>query len=328
MPNLRRHFSPRIHPQVGVALVLGVVLAGDFCRAQTVAPVAGRTAAPIAVSGAAPKPIPAPPLTDAQQAVLHEPFVTFVSSLAANSGIKLVPIPAGTFAMGSPLDEKDRNQVEGPLTKVTLTRNFFLSATEVTQGQYEAVMGRNPSSFQAVGKDAPVENVSWDDAMAFCEKLATQEKTAGRLPDGYTFTLPTEAQWEFACRAGSTGPFAGDLDAMAWYLKNSGATTHPVARLQANAWGLYDMEGNVMEWCYDWYDTKYPGGAVSDPKGPATGFYRVCRGGRWNDAAAFCRSAARSGASQGRVDHVIGFRLALSCVTSARKAPVAASGER
>ncbi len=315
---------PGIRQRGWVARVFLFALACNFSRGQTGAPAATSASASPAATASAPAtatvplattalvPVPAPPLTAAQQAVLQGKFAAFVAQFAAGTGIKLVPIPAGTFLMGSPDDEADRNLVEGPQTKVTLTKDFFLGATDVTQGQYEAVMGQNPSGFKDAGKDAPVENVSWDDAMAFCQKLTAQERAAGRLPEGYVFTLPTEAQWEYACRAGTTGPFAGDLDAMAWYAKNSGGTTHPVGLKKPNAWGLYDMEGNVMQWCYDWYAVKYHGGEVADPKGPVEGFYRDARGGRWNDPAAMCRSAARSGASEGRVDHVIGFRVALS----------------
>jgi formylglycine-generating enzyme required for sulfatase activity len=138
---------------------------------------------------------------------------------------------------------------ERPVTWVTFTQAFWLGRTAVTQGQYQAVMGGNPSQFTAAGRDAPVEQVSWDEAMAFCQKLTEREKAAGRLPAGYAYTLPTEAQREYACRAGTEGSFAGDLDAMAWYEAHSGGTTHPVGLKQPNAWGLYDMHGNVWERC-------------------------------------------------------------------------------
>ncbi len=234
-----------------------------------------------------------------------------LSHLAADSGIKLVRIPAGTFLMGSAGGESGRANNEGPQTQVTLTRDFFVGATDVTQGQYEAIMGTNPSFFKAAGRDAPVESVTWDDAIAFCQKLTERERAAGRLPEGCAFTLPTEAQWEYACRAGTTGPFAGDLDAMAWYNKNSGRTTHPVGQKQPNAWGLYDMHGNVWEWVLDWYGD-YSGGAVTDPAGPTTGANRVHRGGSWSNAASDCRSADRHGdLASDRSSHSLGFRLAL-----------------
>ena len=173
-------------------------------------------------------------------------------------------------------------------------------------------MGSNPSGFK--GESLPVENVSWDDAMEFCRKLTTLERSAGSLPSGYVYTLPTEAQWEYACRAGTTGDYAGDLQAMAWFAENAGSTTHAVATKQANAWGLHDMHGNVWEWCADWYADKLPGGSVSDFKGAVAGSHRVYRGGCWWYDAAYCRSADRNWHSPGiRLDN-LGFRLALSSV--------------
>jgi formylglycine-generating enzyme required for sulfatase activity len=174
-------------------------------------------------------------------------------------------------------------------------------------------MGTNPSSFTAAGKDAPVERVSWRDAMDFCRKLTAREREAGRLPAGYAFTLPTEAQWEYACRAGTTGAYPGNPDAMAWTLGNSDGTTHPVATKQPNAWGFYDMMGNVLEWCYDWYDA-YPREPATDPRGPRHGYYRMARGGSWRMAAPVARSASRAGGSEGRLDYTMGFRVALSAV--------------
>jgi formylglycine-generating enzyme required for sulfatase activity len=203
---------------------------------------------------------------------------------------------------------------ERPVTWVTLTQPFWLGRTAVTQGQYQAVMGSNPSHFTTVGKDAPVEQLSWDDAMAFCMKLTEREKAAGRLPTGYAYTLPTEAQREYACRAGTEGPFAGDLDAMAWYGANSGGTTHPVGTKAPNAWGLYDVEGNVFEWCRDWYADKLPGGEVTNPLGPPSGSARVIRGGSWNYVAALCRSAFRLNREPAYRNFDVGFRLALSAV--------------
>jgi formylglycine-generating enzyme required for sulfatase activity len=181
----------------------------------------------------------------------------------------------------------------------------------VTQAQWEAVIRNNPSGFK--GADLPVEQVSWDDAMAFCRRLTERERAAGRLPDGYVYTLPTEAQWEYACRAGTTGPYAGDgnLDDMGWYSQNSGNTTHPVGQKRPNAWGLYDMHGNVWEWCRDWYGN-YPGGLVRDPTGPASGSYRVNRGGCWNYPATECHSASRYFLGPGDRLYFFGFRLALS----------------
>ena len=223
--------------------------------------------------------------------------------------LEMAYIRPGTFTMGSENGDSD----EKPLTRVTLTKGYWLGKTEVTQGQYEALMGANPSNFKNAGRDAPVEQVSWDEAMQFCRKLTEREHQAGRLPDGYEYTLPTEAQWEYACRAGTTADYAGNLDAMAWYNQNSGNTTHPVAQKQANAWGLYDMHGNVWEWCRDWYGN-YQGGSVTDPTGPTSGTLRVGRGGGWGDGAGRCRSAGRSGDGPGYRGRDLGFRLALGSV--------------
>jgi formylglycine-generating enzyme required for sulfatase activity len=233
-------------------------------------------------------------------------------SLPGNVALDLVWIAPGTFTMGSPATEANRNSEEGPQTQVTLTKGFWLGKYLVMQGQYQAVMGSNPSCFSALGKDVPVEQVSWDDAMMFCQKLTAQERAAGRLPTGYIFTLPTEAQWEYACRAGTTGPYAGKLDAIAWYRDNSSGTTHPVGTKQANTWGLYDMHGNVCEWCADWYGESYPGGSVTNPLGPASGTYRVFRGGGWNFVAAGCRSAFRPKGWPRLRYYYLGFRVALS----------------
>ncbi|OQB96022.1 MAG: Serine/threonine-protein kinase pkn1 [Verrucomicrobia bacterium ADurb.Bin122] len=208
--------------------------------------------------------------------------------------------------MGSTNGESD----EQPVTQVEITRAFWLGKTEVTQSQWEAVMGSNPSSFK--GSDRPVECVSYDDALEFCRKLTARERAAGRLPSGYEYTLPTEAQWEYACRAGTTGDYAGSLGSMGWYGANSGNQTHPVAQKQANAWGLYDMHGNVWEWCLDWKGD-YAGGTVRDPAGPSSGSYRVYRGGGWGGTASCCRSANRNFFVPG-YRSFLGFRLALSSV--------------
>jgi formylglycine-generating enzyme required for sulfatase activity len=196
---------------------------------------------------------------------------------------KFAEICPGTFMMGSPDSEAGRNSAEGPQHQVTISKAFELQTTEVTQSQWQAVMGSNPSTFK--GKDLPVETVSWDDAQAFIAKLNAKG-------DGYRYRLPTEAEWEYAARAGTTGPYAGDLYAMAWYYPNSGRTTHPVGTKAPNAWGLYDMHGNVWEWTQDWYGG-YSSSAVTDPVGPSSGSYRVHRGGSWIYDSQYCRSAFR-----------------------------------
>jgi formylglycine-generating enzyme required for sulfatase activity len=231
--------------------------------------------------------------------------------------IKLVLIPNGTFMMGSPIEEEGRydNEVQH---KVTISRDYYLGATEVTQGQYEKVMGTNPSKFQKqviLNKDSsmyPVEKVSWEDAVSFCKRLSElpDEKTAGRV-----YRVPTEAEWEYACRAESETSFhfggSSKLsDDFAWF-GNSNKQTHPVGQKKPNAWGLYDMHGNVFEWCGDWFN-EYPKGAVSDPTGPKEGVLRVFRGGSWQFGAASGRSATRFYTGPlGRGDW-IGFRVAVS----------------
>ncbi len=229
-------------------------------------------------------------------------------------GMKLTLIPAGEFMMGSPDSALDASSAK-PQHRVRITKPFYLGATEVTQGQYEKVMGSNPSRFKESGPDAPVEQVSLEDAQEFCRKLSelAEEKKAGRR-----YRLPTEAQWEYACRAGNAEKYCyGDdesrLGDYAWYSKNSDGKTHQVGQKKANAWGLYDMHGNVWEWCEDWYDGMYYADfPTDDPTGPPGGSYRVHRGGGWNYFAWVCRSAARSNyGSPGYRDPDLGFRVAL-----------------
>jgi len=215
-------------------------------------------------------------------------------------------LPAGTFTMGSAGGAAD----EKPTTQVTLAR-FWLGQTEVTQAQYQILMGQNPARFRQPTR--PVENVSWADALTFCQRLTERERQAGRLPAGYAYTLPTEAQWEYACRAGATTDYLGDLGAVAWYEANSGNQTHPVGQKRANAWNLYDLQGNVWEWCLDWYGP-YAGGALLDPTGAPSGTLRVIRGGGWFHAASYCRASARRGNAPDAQSFNLGFRLALSPV--------------
>jgi formylglycine-generating enzyme required for sulfatase activity len=222
--------------------------------------------------------------------------------------LPLVWIAPGTFWMSS-------THGAGDDTEVTLTRGYWLGQTEVTQAQWQAVIDDYPLPFFTRGSDRPVETVSWDLVMIFCAKLTERERSAGRLPTGYVYTLPTEAQWEYACRAGTTGPFAGEIDALAWYDANSGGQTHPVASKRPNAWGLHDMHGNVQEWCADWFGP-YPGGRVNDPTGPAMGQYRVFRGGSWTGPAGWCRSAFRLFVQPASGNRGLGFRLALAPVST------------
>ncbi|MBN1847182.1 MAG: SUMF1/EgtB/PvdO family nonheme iron enzyme, partial [Deltaproteobacteria bacterium] len=193
-------------------------------------------------------------------------------------GMKFVYIFPGTFTMGSPANEKDRDDNELQ-HQVTLTKGFYMQTTEVTQGQWKDVMGNNPSYFKNCGDDCPLESISWNDAQEFINRLNRKE-------GAQKYRLPTEAEWEYACRAGSTtrfyfGDSESDLGEYAWYDGNSGGKTHPLAQKRPNAWGLYDMHGNVWEWCEDWYGETIHPGSVTDPIGASGGSYRVLRGGSW-----------------------------------------------
>jgi len=255
--------------------------------------------------------------------------------------------------MGSPADEPGRDDIENQ-HRVRLSRGFWLGRTEVTQGEWQTVMGRSLSAHaRAVGKDLefvynegrdwPMYQVSWDEAVEYCRKLTERERAAGRLPVGWVYRLPTEAQWEYACRAGSRGAVytggitirgdrnVSELDAIAWYGGNSsvgysgkgsdssgwpekqhaGDTSGPrkVGQKRANAWGFQDMLGNVYEWTSNWYGD-YPSGTTVDPRGPSTGDFRGYRGGSWFASGKFCRSAYRGRFSPGFRTNLVGFRVA------------------
>ncbi|MEI6786537.1 MAG: SUMF1/EgtB/PvdO family nonheme iron enzyme, partial [Verrucomicrobiota bacterium] len=232
---------------------------------------------------------------------------------------RFVWIPPGTFTMGSPPTEVDRFDSEGPQTAVTISRGFWMGKYEVTQGEYESVRGTNPSWFTG-DPNRPVEQVSWQDATAYCDALTQQERAAGRIPRGYDYRLPTEAEWEYACRAGTSTRFSyGDdhgytnLINYGWWDGNNGGTTHPVGQKLPNPWGLHEMHGNVWEWCQDWWSESLPGGIAVDPQGPATGPGRMGRGGGWDYNAKLCRSAFRAhfgGPGSWFVD--VGFRIVLA----------------
>jgi formylglycine-generating enzyme required for sulfatase activity len=230
--------------------------------------------------------------------------------------MKLVRIPKGTFMMGSPESEKKRSTTELQ-HEVTISKDYYLGIYEVTQKQFQKVMGKNPSRFQGSefqgdGSNYPVELVTWDDAVAFCERLSElpKEKKAGRI-----YRLPTESEWEYACRAGTKSAYCfGDdpelLGDYAWCGGNSNNRTHPVGEKMQNNWGLYDMHGNVYEWCSDWYGD-YSKGSATDPRGPKVGTFRVLRGGHFYGTY-LCRAAARDGSRPSRPDHFNGFRIAFS----------------
>ena len=222
----------------------------------------------------------------------------------AHPAIAMLWVAPGSFRMSS-------THGAGDDTRVTLTRGYWLGRTEITQAQWQAVMERIPVPSYFKGSDRPVERVAWDTVMEFCVNLTARERAAGRLPPDYEYTLPTEAQWEYACRAGTTGSYAGAIAAMAWYDANSGGQTHPVAQKQPNAWGFHDMHGNVQEWCADWYGG-YAGGRVDDPTGAVSGQFRVMRGGAWTGSAGNCRSGFRGWGPVQATHFSTGFRLALA----------------
>ena len=256
----------------------------------------------------------------------------------------MVYIPPGAFTMGSPESEAERS-TEETQHRVTLTRGFWMGKYEVTQGEYLELMGSNPSRFRnvpvfhygvpgsAVTNELrhPVEQVSWIDATNYCRRLTQIEVAAGRLPAEYTYRLPTEAEWEYACRGGATGAFhygpalsLGMANFYGFYEYDStngtrqvltntslGRTTL-VGSYSPNAFGLYDMHGNVLEWCLDWFGS-YPNSVATDPVGPATGSLRVARGGSWFHEGRYCRSASRSLSPPPRyLQYHLGFRVVLA----------------
>lgn len=211
-----------------------------------------------------------------------------------------VKIPAGEFKMGS--EKGDAN--EKPVHMVRISQGFEMGQYPVTQSQWEAVMGSNPSEFK--GPDRPVNRVSWEDVQEFIGRLNEREEEV-------TYRLPTEAEWEYACRAGSAteyffGDDAGQLGDYAWYGDNAEGETHPVGQKKPNVWGQYDMHGNVWEWCQDWFGG-YSKEPLTNPTGPASGSGRVIRGGGWIGAAANCRSSCRIGGDPGARIDILGFRL-------------------
>jgi formylglycine-generating enzyme required for sulfatase activity len=242
----------------------------------------------------------------------------FYRTLSQAGPTNMVFIPPNTFTLGSRTNEFGRMTDEGPQTTVTLSHGFWMSKFLVTQREYLAVIGSNPSGFPG-DLNRPVESVTWLDATNYCAKLTLQDLAAGRIPAGTHYRLPTEAEWECAARAGtSTQYYYGDdplsLTNFAWYGAIGGATTKPVGLKQPNAWGLYDMEGNVWEWCQDWYGP-YSGGAITDPQGPVSSALgvKVIRGGAWESFQTDCRSARRSteAVSPFISDFIIGFRVVL-----------------
>ena len=235
----------------------------------------------------------------AEQLALGDPLLNSL-------GMVLVPIPAGEFQMGSPAEEKGREHDETQ-HPVRITQPFYLGAREVTRGQYERVMGPHPGANDVQGKTKPVTKVSWNSAVEFCRKLSEQE--------GHDYRLPTEAEWEFACRAGTTTSYSFGhddtlLDQYAWHTANSGLTAHAGGQKPANRWGLHDMHGNVWEWCQDWIGSYRAGVLVVDPAGPTKGAFRVLRGGSFFSPPRDHRSANRNSDRPPSRYSSTGFRLA------------------
>jgi formylglycine-generating enzyme required for sulfatase activity len=234
-------------------------------------------------------------------------------------GVKLSWVAPGRFQMGSSAAEAGRSNDEGPQTLVTISRGFWLGTFMTTQEEWKAVaegvagLNGEPSFFR--GSRLPVEQVSWEDCQKWLQQL--NEVEARRLPRSFQYRLPTEAEWEFACRAGSStrfhfGDADGKLGDYAWYSQNSGGQTHPVGEKKPNGWGFYDTHGNAWEWCQDRYGGPLPGGNITDPKGPAAGLNRVFRGGSWGIAPPRCRSAYRVWNKPAYRDYTLGFRIALA----------------
>jgi formylglycine-generating enzyme required for sulfatase activity len=226
--------------------------------------------------------------------------------------LEMIWINAGSFTMGSPESEEGRSEGE-TIHVVKLTRGFWLGKYQVTQGHYEALTGTNPSQYKTAGLDAPVERVSWAQASEFCAKLSARERAAKRLPAGYEYALPTEAQWEYACRAGTSGAYGGSgvLGDMGWYYDNcESKSEQPVGKKRPNAWDLYDMHGNVCEWCADWMGPYQKEEAV-DPTGPKTGSAKILRGGSYCSIPRYCRSAIRFSDYPSSHQDDLGFRLSL-----------------
>jgi formylglycine-generating enzyme required for sulfatase activity len=241
----------------------------------------------------------------------------------------MVRIPAGTFLMGSPALEKERfgNEIQH---SVTLTRSFYMSRYEVTQREYVEVMGDTPGIDPDSGSHLPVRSVTWHGAMSYCARLTLSERSAGRLTVEWEYRLPTEAEWEYACRAGTTGPFHFGADLRATnanfngrkeYVGGTGEVnnrggvdlggTTMVGSYPPNSYGLHEMHGNVWEWCLDWYGG-YPSVNVIDPMGPTFGSRRVVRGGVWFAYAKYCRSAIRAASYPGETRFSVGFRPVLA----------------
>jgi formylglycine-generating enzyme required for sulfatase activity len=235
-------------------------------------------------------------------------------NLGGDVKLEMILVLPGEFTQGSPAGEPGRDDDEGPLRTVRLTRPFYLGVREVSQAEYQKIMFDNPSFYK--GADRPVVNVSYRDALLFLKRLTDDARANGHLKPGEVYRLPTEAEWEYACRAGRQTAFCfgddpKDLADYAWFGRDDKAGTAPVGQKKPNAFGLFDMHGNVWEWCQDYYEQKYPvsDAAAVDPTGPAVGSHRVLRGGSFRDPADQCRSASRKAGWATGVYDDAGFRV-------------------
>jgi len=295
--------------KLGLLLLMLLIAVGCDDSAEIVQP------QPDPVAGNSPPVVTSPRISTLQP----EPVPAVLSvielpSITNTIGMKFNEIPAGTFTMGSPEGEEGRGDDEHQ-HKVTITKAFYMQTTEVTQGQWTAVMGTEPWKGKSYVKEGPnyaASYVSWDDAVAYCKKLSEKE--------GKTYRLPTEAEWEYACRAGTKTAWSfGDdekvLGDYVWYKENaadivSEQYAHQVGLKKPNAFGLYDMHGNVFEWCHDYYgEDYYQQSPTNDPRGPASGASRVLRGGSWFNSSRFTRSANRNWLGADNRYYLFGFRL-------------------
>jgi len=217
--------------------------------------------------------------------------------LAEGVTISMIWVEPGAFIMGSPYKELGRTPEREAQHKVTITKGYWLAETELTQLQWQKIMEVNPSFNK--GDNLPVDQVSFSDIQEFLKKINTIQNK---------FRLPTEAEWEFACRAGSIKPYGGNIDAMVWHRGNSGIQSHPVASKKPNAWGFYDMQGNILEWCSDWFQEDTTKDTIN-PEGPETGIYKVQRGGQFTGRSKHTRAADRQRSNPNKRDFYVGFRL-------------------
>ncbi|MFA4986763.1 MAG: formylglycine-generating enzyme family protein [Candidatus Brocadiia bacterium] len=255
---------------------------------------------------------PETPLRPFRACLKSPPASVVIGDLVRNAPFPIVAVPPGTFSMGSSSGHSD----ESPVRTVTISRPFCIGVTEITQAQYRSVTNENRSD--VVGPDMPAVNVSWSNAVDFCKALTRMEREIGHLPEGMEYRLPTEAEWEYCCRSGSTGAFSfgddpGMLGDYAWFCGNMGNTQSPVGKKKPNAWGIFDMHGSVAEWCYDWYGPySVSPGVTIDPVGPAEGEQRVFRGGSWGMDADRCRCACREQEWPNFIFESNGFRVVLA----------------